>query len=161
MSPADPLIVGGWQFAAPPAGWEAVPGAGLRRSEPGRFPSNVAISTDQLPGGVSLASWVEGQQALMRNRLSEPRFQGPSPASLADAEEAVTLEIEHGVEGGIRVHQRQIYARCGERVSIVTFTTDGADARAVEAAFDGILRGLSRVGGSGGPGSQYLAATKP
>lgn len=146
MTPANPLVVAGWQFAAPPAGWEPVPGAGLRRNEPGHFPSNVAISTDELPGGDSLASWVETQQTLMRTRLTEPRFEGPSPASLAGAEEALSVGIEHEVEGGIRVRQRQIYARFGRRVSIVTFTTDGADVREVEAAFEIILRGLSRIG---------------
>jgi hypothetical protein len=146
MTATVPLVVAGWQFAAPPAGWEAVPGAGLLRNEPGHFPSNVAISSEPLPEGSSLATWVEGQHALMRSRLSEPRFEGPSPASLAGAEEAVSLGIEHAVDGGTRIHQRQIYARHGRKVSIFTFTTDGTDSREVEAEFDGILRGLSRLG---------------
>lgn len=145
MTATNPLVVSGWRFDVQPAGWEAVPGAGLRRNEQGHFASNVAISTDRLPEGDTLASWVDTQQTLMRTRLTDASFEGPSPASLAGAEEAVSVGIEHGVEGGIRVHQRQIYARFGQRVSIVTFTTDGADAREVEAAFGNILRGLSRI----------------
>lgn len=146
MPPDAPLIVSGWSFSDPPAGWEKVPGAGLRRSEPGRFPSNVTVSSDELPPRRTLSSYVESQLALMRFRLSEPRFEGPTPATLAGAQEAVSLGIEHAVEGGLRVLQRQLYARLSRRVFIFTFTTDGADAREVEAAFDSILRGLSRVG---------------
>lgn len=146
MPPDAPLIVSGWTFPEPPAGWERVPGAGLRRSEPGRFPSNVTVSSDELPPGRTLASYVESQLALMRFRLSETRFEGPWPATLAGTQEAVSLEVGHAVEGGLRVLQRQLYARLDQRVFIFTFTTDGTDAGDVEAAFDSIARGLSRAG---------------
>ncbi len=144
MQETASLIVAGWAFGAPPSGWEVVPGAGLRRAEPGRFPSNAALVVEELPAATTLHAYVERQLATIRLRLTDGLVTGPVPASLGGAE-AADVRIEHAVEGGTRVLQRQLYARHEGRVTVLTFTTIAADTREVEGAFDAIARGLHRV----------------
>ena len=144
MQETASLIVGGWAFGTPPAGWEVVPGAGVRRAEPGRFPSNVALSVEELAGGATLRGDVERQIATIRLRLTDGVVSGPLPASLGGSE-AAEVRIEHAVEGGVRVLQRQLYVRHAGRMTVVTLTTLPEDEREVQGPFDAILRGLRPV----------------
>jgi hypothetical protein len=146
MASADPFTVAGWTFGNPPAGWEAIPGAGLRHNQTGCFPSNVVVVADDLPERVTLEAYIERQVTAMRAHLREPRFVRPAPATLAGAEEVIELGVEHTAEGGTAVVQRQLYARRGRRISVVTLTTIATDADGMRPVFDAILRRMKGAG---------------
>jgi hypothetical protein len=57
-----------------------------------------------------------------KRRLTGVEFQGPSEARMEGADEALLLTVNSETRDGLRVTQRQIYARSSEVVGILTLT---------------------------------------
>jgi hypothetical protein len=133
------LAVGSWSFQFVPDDWEAVQGAGMRCSAKAAFPSNAIASQDQLQEDATLVQYVDSQKSLMRQFLPQVQFETAGPASVAGAEEATTLIIRYESDDGRPVVQRQVYARNGKSVGVLTFTTLETDLSQVQPVFDSIL----------------------
>lgn len=143
MLATAPLVVQGWTFGTCPAGWEARPGAGLRRNEPGRFPSSVVLSADELAEGETLPAYVDRQLDSFRGVLGEPEVEGPRPLAHPGAEEARELVLSYTLaDGPTPVVQRQLFVRRGRRLGVITETTTPAERDAVRPAFRSIVSGL-------------------
>ena len=145
MAPAAELSsavqFGSWSLGALPAGWELVGGHGIRNANEGAFPSTVILGEDALRAGTTLDEYVKAQQVVISAYLPEARHTEIRQEKSADADEAVWLEIElpgpvapatpatpataatPATPAGDAGVMRQLYARFGAQVGIVTFTT--------------------------------------
>jgi hypothetical protein len=113
--------VGGWGFNIVPDGWKPMDGVGLVH-EGGEFRASAAGLEESLPETKTLRAYVEVQMEVAKSRLSAPEFHGPADARMEGSEEAVLLTVTSDAKEGVRVTQRQIYARSGGVVGILTLT---------------------------------------
>lgn len=143
MSASPPLVVRDWTFGTCPAGWEARPGAGLRRNEPGRFPSSVVLVADELAEGETLPDYVDRQLGSFRDVLGEPEVEGPRPLAHPGADEARELVLSFTLaDGPTPVVQRQLFVRRGRRLAVITETTTPTEREALRPTFHAIVSGL-------------------
>ena len=127
MAMAKELTVGGWTFGKPPAGWEAVPGAGLRLNQKGQFQSNVVVAPDELGEDETLEAYIVRQRAALESVLADVKFDGPVRKTLPGAEEVLELVLQFTLHDTAIV-QRQLYTRRARQVSVITLTTNAAGA---------------------------------
>ncbi len=114
--------VGGWGFNIIPEGWTMLDGVGLRQDIGGQFRASAAALEESLPQGKTLRDYVEAQmEAAKWRHMGTAEFQGPAEARMEGAEEALLLTIGSEAKG-VRVTQRQIYARSGPVVGILTLS---------------------------------------
>ena len=137
------LTVGGWSFAIVPDGWEIIEGHGIRRGGEGVFPSNVVVVEDQLRDDMTLQQFIEGQLALLRKHLTELETDTYQPTTITGADEAIQVALRHRSQNGKSVFQRQVYARRGQVVGIVTFTTVVEELPQIKPVFDKIMSGFA------------------
>ena len=156
MAPAAELSsavqFGSWSLGALPAGWELVGGHGIRNANEGAFPSTVILGEDALRAGTTLDEYIKAQQVVISAYLPEARHTEIRQEKSADADEAVWLEIElpgsapqappATPAGGAGV-MRQLYARFGAQVGIVTFTTLASEWNRMEPIFESIRADLT------------------
>jgi pSer/pThr/pTyr-binding forkhead associated (FHA) protein len=142
-SSSSPLVIGNWSFRNIPPGWELVEGHGIRDANKDTFPSSVIVGKDTLLPDVTLAQYIQAQLAIIRMHLPDARPKDVAPASFPAAEEASSLEIELPSEDGRLGVQRQLYARFGSSVGVLTFTTLASDLPRLDALFNSIRSGLS------------------
>jgi predicted component of type VI protein secretion system len=133
------FVVGSWSFRSVPDGWEPLEGIGMRRSAADAFPLNAIASQDQLQADKTLSQYVDSQKELLGQFLPQPRFETAAPVKVSGAEETAALVIRHKSDDGRPVAQRQIYARRGKLVGVLTFTTLENELVNVQPVFDSIL----------------------
>jgi hypothetical protein len=141
--PANPypalMRVGGWGFNIIPAGWTMLEGVGLRQDAGGGFRGSATGLEESLPEGKTLRDYVGVQIEVAKSRLNGVEFQGPAEARMEGSEEALLLTVVSVAKDGLRVTQRQIYARSGDVVGILTL---GGPAAANQDLIE-IVRGAS------------------
>jgi predicted component of type VI protein secretion system len=142
-SPSSLLQIGAWSFRALPAGWELIEGHGIRDANKGAFPSTIICSQDALPRETTLEQYIERQLVVIRANMPEARAKEIAPATFPPASEAALLEIELPAADGRQGIVRQFYARFGDRVGVVTFTTLASELPRVQHLFDSIRADLS------------------
>jgi hypothetical protein len=54
----------------------------------------------------------------------------------------ITLGVQHTASDGTALVQRQFYTRRGRQVSVITTTTNAADAKTLQSTFESILQNL-------------------
>ncbi len=131
--------VGGWGFNVVPEGWSAMEGVGLVREDGAEFRASATGAEDALPEGKSLREYLDVQVTAAMSQLKEPEIREPSEARMEGAEEALLLTLSSETQDGLRVTQRQIYARSGEVVGILTLS----GLAAANQDFIEIVRGAS------------------
>ncbi len=136
------LVVGSWSLESIPPGWEIMPGYGLRRAEPGAFPSVLLMVQEPLPNGLTLAAYVEKQLVAADVLLKHPTVRGPAPVTMPYSTEALRVGFSYRSANGRAVVQMQIYATDGIEVGNVTFTTLEEDLPALGATFAEMIGGL-------------------
>jgi hypothetical protein len=92
-----------------------------------------------LPEGKTLREYIEVQIDAAKSQLISAESQGPVEASMEGSEEALLLTVISNAKDGVRVKQRQIYARSGDVVGILTLS----GIAAVNQDFIEIVRGAS------------------
>jgi pSer/pThr/pTyr-binding forkhead associated (FHA) protein len=118
--------VGGWGFNIIPAGWTMLEGVGLRQ-DAGEFRGSATGLEESLPEGKTLRDYVGVQMEVARSRhMGTAEFQGPAEARMEGSEEALLLTVTSESKDGVRVTQRQIYARSGDVVGILTLSGPAA-----------------------------------
>jgi hypothetical protein len=115
------MRVGGWGFNVIPEGWTLMEGVALIR-EGGEFRASAAGSEESLPGGQTIRDYIQVQMDIAKSRLKDAEFQGPEEARMQGSEEALLLTVTSETAEGMRIPQRQIYARSGEVVGILTLS---------------------------------------
>jgi pSer/pThr/pTyr-binding forkhead associated (FHA) protein len=138
-----PFSVGSWRFGAVPQGWEPVAGLGLRLVTQETFKPTVVAVEEPLPHGQTLEKYLECQKDLIRQCLPEAGFQGPEETRLRDAAEAFELTTTSPLPDRGRAIQRQIYARSGGVVGVITITIPDGQAERLGQTVAGIVAGLS------------------
>jgi hypothetical protein len=118
--------VGGWGFNIIPAGWTMLEGVGLRQDAGGEFRGSATGLEESLPEGKTLRGYVDVQMEVAKSRLTSAEFQGPAEARMVGSEEALMLTVASETKEGGRVTQRQIYARSGDVVGILTLSGPAA-----------------------------------
>jgi predicted component of type VI protein secretion system len=142
-SPAKPVLaMGGWSFAAVPEGWAAQGEYGVQRSVQDSFPSNAVVAQEPL-GSLSLQDYVEAQVGMLRQYLREPQIEAVLPPRIGGAEETVAIEVRYKTKDGQAVFYCRVYARAGQLVGVLTFTTLEGELAALRREFDLILSGAS------------------
>jgi len=135
--------IGGWSLGSVPWGWELLEQQGIRRAGSDVFPSNAVVTGEQLPQGKTLRQYVDSQVFLMHQLVPEVKLGAVAEATIRGAAEAFALEIRFPSDDGRPVVQRQVYARAGQWVGILTFTTLEKELPAVRHDFDSILDGVA------------------
>jgi hypothetical protein len=131
--------VGGWGFNIIPEGWKPMEGVGLIREGAAEFRASAAGLEETLAEGKTLRGYIEVQIEVAKSRLTSPEFQGPLEARMDGSEEALLLTVSSDAKDGMRVMQRQIYARSGDVVGIMTMS----GLAALNQDFIEIVRGAS------------------
>jgi len=131
--------VGGWGFNIIPEGWKPMEDVGLVHQDEGEFRASAAGLEESLPGGKTLRAYVEVQMEIAKSQLQDAELQGPAEARMEGSEEALLLTVSSDAKEGLRVTQRQIYARSGDVVGILTLS----GLAAVNQDFIEIVRGAS------------------
>jgi hypothetical protein len=116
------LRVGGWGFNIIPEGWTPLDGIGLLDREGDGFRASAAGVEELLPEGKMLRDYVDVQMEVAKSQLVGVELQGPVEARMEGAEEALLLTVTSETKDGERITQRQIYARSGEVVGILTLS---------------------------------------
>jgi hypothetical protein len=131
--------VGGWGFNIVPDGWGSMDGVGLQHEGHGEFHATAAALEESLPDGKTLREYIEVQMDAAKQRMTGAEFQGPSEARMEGSDEALLLAVSSEMKDGLRVTQRQIYARSSEVVGVLTLSgLDAANQDLIE-----IVRGAS------------------
>ncbi|MGO9272634.1 MAG: FHA domain-containing protein [Terriglobia bacterium] len=133
------LILGSWSFRRIPEGWVVDEGYGLHFTGPGAFPSEAVVREARLAGGVALESHIESEMALVREFVSQPEIKMAGEVTLAGAEEARGVVIRYKTDDGRRFWQRQVYARSGQLVGVLTITTLDIELPRIQPVFDAIV----------------------
>jgi len=113
--------VGGWGFNVIPEGWKPMEGVGLIR-EDAEFRANAAGLEESLPEAKTLRAYVDVQIEVAKSRLKSAQIQGPAEARMEGSDEALLLTVSSDAKDGVRITQRQIYARSGDVVGILTMS---------------------------------------
>lgn len=135
--------IGGWSLAIIPPGWELLEQQGLRRAGKDIFPSNAVVTEEQLPQDKTLRQYMDSQVFLMHQVIPQVKVEGAVPATIRGAAEAFALEVRFPSDDGRPVAQRQVYARAGRSVGILTFTTLEEELPMIRPVFDSILGGVT------------------
>ncbi len=131
--------VGGWGFNIVPEGWVAMEGVGLVREDGAEFRVSATGVEDALPEGKTLREYLDAQAQVAKSQLKEPEIREPAEARMEGSEEALLLTLSSEAQDGLRVTQRQIYARSGGVVGILTLS----GLAAANQDFIEIVRGAS------------------
>lgn len=132
-SPEQPAAqFGGWKLGQVPAGWEQVPGLGLRCGPAGV--SSIGFRQEPMNPEMSLQQYGEVQTQIMRNIVPGIEAKGPKPSSWSGAEEALEMAWRL-VEGNRQFIVVQILAKALGQVGIATFTTTDADLASAGPGF--------------------------
>jgi hypothetical protein len=113
-------------------------GVGLIR-EDAEFRANAAGLEESLPQAKTLRAYVDVQIEVAKSRLKSAEIQGPAEARMEGSDEALLLTVSSDAKDGVRITQRQIYARSGDVVGILTMT----GLAAVNQDFIEIVRGAN------------------
>lgn len=140
---SSPLRIGNWSFRSIPPGWELVEGHGIRDASKGAFPSSVIVGKDVLQPDMTLAQYIQVQLVIIRAHIPEARSKEIKTATFPPAQEASLLEIELATPDGRQGIQRQLYARFGSSVGVVTLTALASDLPRLEPLFESIRAGLT------------------
>jgi type III secretion system (T3SS) inner membrane Yop/YscD-like protein len=130
--------MGGWGLNIIPDGWKPMDGIGLIREDAG-FRANAAGLEESLPEAKMLRAYIDVQIEVAKSQLKAAEIEGPVEASMEGADEALLLTVSSDTKDGGRVTQRQIYARSGDVVGILTMTGSAA----ANQDFIEIVRGAS------------------
>jgi len=133
------LTIGSWSFGRIPEGWVVNEGYGIHFAGPGAFPSEVVVSEARLAREVTLQSHIESEMALVREFVSEPEIKMAGQVTVAGAEEARGVVIRYKTDDGRRFWQRQVYARSGQLVGVLTLTTLDTELPRIQSVFDAIV----------------------
>jgi pSer/pThr/pTyr-binding forkhead associated (FHA) protein len=134
--------IGSWTFRLIPDGWEAIEAYGIRSSIKGAFPTEAMVTDDRMANGATFGQFVESQLSLVREFVANPQIEKTGPVSIEGANEVETFLVRYGTDDGRRFVQRQIYARAGERVGVVTLTTLESEWAKVRPVLDTIASSL-------------------
>jgi hypothetical protein len=137
------LQIGGWSLGSVPWGWELLEQQGIRRAGKDIFPSNAVVTEEPLPQDKTLKQYIESQVFLMHQVIPEVKLEAAVRATIRGAAEAFALEVRFPSEDGRSVAQRQVYARAGRSVGILTFTTLEQELPMIQPVFDSILGGVA------------------
>jgi hypothetical protein len=132
----------GWSFPPAPAEWQVQEGFGLQQSGHGEFPSSVA-ATEELLGGITLQQFVESQISTLRGYLRNPKIEPTMPPSVGGADESMAMNVRHSTKDGRELVYRQIYARSGSSVGVLTVTTLAAEFHQVLQSLQPLLDGAA------------------
>lgn len=131
--------VGGWGFNVIPEGWKPMEGVGLIHEGGGEFRASAAGLEESLAEGKTLRGYIEVQIEVAKAHLKSAEFQGPVEARMEGSEEALLLTVSSDAKAGVRITQRQIYARSAGVVGILTMS----GLAAANQDFIEIVRGSS------------------
>jgi hypothetical protein len=136
--------IGGWGFNIIPQGWKPVDGIGLifqadSQQAGSQFRASVAALEESLPEAKTLGDYVDVQIEVAKSQLKAAEIQGPAEARMQGADEALLLTVSSDAKDGMRITQRQIYARNGDVVGILTMS----GLAAVNQDFIEIVRGAN------------------
>jgi pSer/pThr/pTyr-binding forkhead associated (FHA) protein len=137
------LQIGGWSLRSVPSGWELLEQQGIRRAGKDVFPSNAVVTEEELPQDKTLQQYIDSQLFLMDQVIPQVKHGAPAQATISGAAEAFALEVRFRSDDGRPVVQRQVYARAGRLVGILTFTTLEEELPMMQPVFDFILRGFA------------------
>ena len=137
------LRIGGWSLGSVPWGWELLEQQGIRRAGKDVFPSNAVVTEEPLPQDKTLRQYIDSQVFLMDQVIPEVKHGAAARATIRGAAEAFALEIRFPSDDGRLVVQRQVYARAGRSVGILTFTTLEEELPMIRPVFDSILGGVT------------------
>jgi len=131
--------VGGWGFNIVPDGWKPLDGVGLHHDGSSEFHASANAVEESLPDGKTLREYVGLQAEAAKSLLTSAEIQGPADARMGGSEEALLLTVSSDARDGQRVTQRQIYARSGDVVGVLTLSGLAAENQ----DFIEIVRGAS------------------
>lgn len=139
-APAEPALrIGSWSLREIPSGWVIDEGYGIHCSGSGVFPSEAVVTEDQLDRHVSLQAHIESEMNQLRQLIEEPEIKIIGPAKIPGSDEALEVSIRYKTGDGRRFVQRQIYARSGQSVGVLTLTTQEDQMARVREVFDFIV----------------------
>ncbi len=139
---AAALVVGSWHLEAVPAGWEILPGYGVRRVEAGVFASVLVLAEERLTPGTPLAKYVTNQIQAAKVLFPNPIIKGPDAFAVPGATEALRLGVSYITRSGQTAVHFQIYATDGEQAGNATFTTIKEELPNIGTALGELFRGL-------------------
>jgi hypothetical protein len=138
--PSPPaLAIGSWSFCRIPEDWVVDEGYGIHFARAGAFPSEAVVSEGRLGRDVALPTHIESEMVLVREFVSRPQIEIGGPVKIAGADEAMTVLIRYQTDDGRRFWQRQVYARSGELVGVLTLTTLEDELPRTQPLFDAIM----------------------
>ena len=123
---------GGWKLTQVPAGWEQVPGFGLRCGPAGA--SSIGFQQEPLSPEMSLQQYGEVQIQIMQNVVPAAEAKGPKSSNWTGAEEAIEMAWRL-LQGDRQFIVVQIFAKRLGQVGIATFTTTDIELASVGPAF--------------------------
>lgn len=118
--PAE-MRVGGWGFNVIPDGWKPMEGVGLIHGS-GEFRASATGVEESIPDGKTLRAYIDVQIEAAKSQLTRVEFQGPTEARMEGSEEALLLTVSSDAADGVRITQRQIYARSAGVVGVLTLS---------------------------------------
>jgi hypothetical protein len=117
------FAAGNWSVAGVPPGWEVIPGFGVRRAEPGAFPSVLLFAQEAMPPSITLDRYIAKQMDAAKILLREAKIREAVPVTIQDAAEARQIGLSYTSQDGRHAVQIQIYATHEGAVGNATFTT--------------------------------------
>ncbi len=142
LQPHSPSYCGGWTFGTVPEDWETVDDFAIKRIGNDTFPSNVVLIHEALDAQSTLADYIGRQLEMMQTQFQGLEVGTQSAATVAGAEEAVTLDIRYSLSSDMQIIQRQIYAQRDNSVGVATFTTTSTQRQHDQASFETIAKSL-------------------
>ena len=119
----NPFTIGSWAFDRVPPGCETLEGHGFRYTTKGRTIWSAIAVEDSLGLEVTLEQYVDTQTRLLQNLFGNVQADPPKPKNVKGAEQGLEISLRLIIQDR-NLLQRQIYARRGRAVGILTFTID-------------------------------------
>ncbi len=142
MGPGQVYEAEHWALRSVPDGWEPFEGRGVRRAGRKAAPGSAVLVEDRLEAGASLEAYIDEQWTRLQGVLGEPNRTPAEPVAVQGAEEALEVTIRHQLPEGPGMVHRQVYARKGEHLAILTMTAEASRLDDVGDEFGLILEGF-------------------
>lgn len=142
--PSGPrLRVGHWLCHFIPAGWDVVPGQGMRCTAEGQFPASLMFAETGGHEHLQLREHVNMLIQQYLDALQGCRTDGASDVRIRGTDEARQFLLEHPQRGDIALRQQFICIRQSDSFGMAVFTASQDQLETSALIFDQILSGLS------------------
>jgi hypothetical protein len=134
---------GGWGFAFVPEGWQPAESVGFVITSDPAFRASITAVEEPLAEGQTLWDYVDAQKQLACQHLVGATLEGPTPAEIRGAKEALTLTITSPLAASGFVIQRQVYAASNGVAGVFTVTMLNSQSEKLSNIVSLVEQGLS------------------